>query len=300
MAQRVVINADDLGLHPAVRRAIERLADVGTLTSASILANGPDLEATRRQLGTSLPGVSFGAHLNILRGRPLSPGSEVRSLLGPDGLFLGDYRALHRRHTRGELVLGEVELEWSRQVEHLRSLGFELWHADGEKHTHAWPGLFESACRVARRYGIPFVRRPAERWRPRASLLGQARVLLLRRWLASTHPRESGGVRFLDEVWGIADQGRALRPGRFIRSTGLRGAITSDRAVEIVCHPGLEEAGDGELAPDFGRMRVRALWGPEFASLSDRSWRPTLEAAGWEFTDFQRLAAEARPARSQP
>ncbi|MFN5497128.1 MAG: ChbG/HpnK family deacetylase, partial [bacterium] len=73
---RLIINVDDLGLHPAVRRAIEECAALGTVTSASVLANGPDIDAVK-----PIAGVSFGAHLNILRGKPLSPAHEVRSLV---------------------------------------------------------------------------------------------------------------------------------------------------------------------------------------------------------------------------
>ena len=79
---RLIVNVDDLGLHPAVRRAVEACAAQGTVTSASVLANGPDQDAVR-----PYPGLTLGAHLNILRGAPLSPPREVASLVGENGLF---------------------------------------------------------------------------------------------------------------------------------------------------------------------------------------------------------------------
>ena len=140
----LIVNVDDLGLHPAVRRAVEACAAIGAVTSASVLANGPDLASVR-----PVAGVSLGAHLNILRGPPLSPAREVRSLLGADGNFTGSAAALAWRVARGVVRRDEVRLEWSRQVAALRERGLALSHVDGEKHTHCLPGLFAVACEVA-------------------------------------------------------------------------------------------------------------------------------------------------------
>ena len=125
-ALEIIMNVDDLGLHPAVRRAVETCASLGTVTSASVLANGPDLAAVR-----AIPGVSLGAHLNILRGAPLSPAHEVRSLVDKNGLFLGSAAKLAWRVACGALKRDEIRLEWSRQVALLREKGLTLSHVDG-------------------------------------------------------------------------------------------------------------------------------------------------------------------------
>ena len=158
-ALEIIMNVDDLGLHPAVRRAVETCASLGTVTSASVLANGPDLAAVR-----AIPGVSLGAHLNILRGAPLSPAHEVRSLVDKNGLFLGSAAKLAWRVACGALKRDEIRLEWSRQVALLREKGLTLSHVDGEKHTHCLPGLFSVACDVAAEHGIRWVRRSDERF----------------------------------------------------------------------------------------------------------------------------------------
>lgn len=159
-AIELIVNVDDLGLHPAVRRAVEECGAAGTVTSASALANGPDQDALR----PSYPGISLGAHLNIVRGAPLSPSREVRSLVGENGLFLGSFAALAARALRGGIVRSEVRLEWSRQVAHLRARGLALSHLDSEQHAHHLPGLFGVACDVAREHGIAWVRRSDERF----------------------------------------------------------------------------------------------------------------------------------------
>ncbi len=260
----VVINADDLGLHPAVSRAVAAGAEAGVVTSASVLATGP---CFRDALG--LGGVGLGAHLNILRGRPLSPAREVPSLLGPDGAFLGRYRALWLRHRSGRLDPEQVALEWRRQVEKLLESGIELDHLDSEKHIHAWPGLWELACRLARRFGIPWLRRPREPVPPLRWDKGALRARLLAYWCG----RSPGGtgVSCPDVVWGIVDQGTRLDPERF-RSFLARNRGPRLRVVEIACHPGRPRPGDPELPADYGPMRVPAMWRSEWESLASGRW----------------------------
>lgn len=275
----VVINVDDLGLHPAVRRAVERLAGMGRVTSASVLANGSDVENAAR-----VPGVSLGAHLNILRGRPLSPRREVPSLVDGRGLFPGGYTRLWRRVILGQVRVDEVRLEWSRQVERLLELGITLSHLDGEKHTHCWPALMPVACDVARAYGIPWVRRPWEPTVPVGSPVAMLRTTLLRRWCARATAPE--GVRFPDASWGIFHQGAQL-DGAVAARTLRR--LPPRSVVEIVCHPGWWRDGDPPIDPDMGRMRVRSLWEPERLRLEDETWARAVADAGWTLSGFDRL-----------
>ena len=275
---QLIINVDDIGLHPAVRRAVEACAARGTVTSASVLANGPDQDALR-----PYPGVSLGAHLNILRGAPLSPASEVRSLVGADGLFLGSAARLAWRVLRRQIVASEVRLEWSRQVAHLRERGLALSHVDGEKHTHCLPGLFAIACDVAREHGIPWVRRSDERF-------GNAHIggATLRRGLLRAlcaYAQTGPDIRTTDAVWGIAEQGARLTPDACTRA--LKGI--GPRVIELVCHPGHRMDGDPALPATFGRMRVHELWEPEFRSLMEGAWQEAAAKNSWQLTSFDRL-----------
>lgn len=274
----LIVNADDLGLHPAVRRAVEECAARGTVTSASVLANGPDLGQVR-----PIPGVSLGAHLNILRGPPVSPPSEVRSLVGNDGLFLGGVARLAWRLARGAVRPDEVRLEWSRQVARLRERGLSISHVDGEKHTHCMPGLFPIACAVAREHGIGWVRRSDERFGNIRIGAPALRRMTLR--ALSVRARIPAGVRSTDAVWGIAEQGRSFSASAC--AAALKGI--GPRLVEVVCHPGRVEAGDPALPASFGRMRVDRLWEHEHRSLMDGSWLEAAAANSWTLTSFDRI-----------
>jgi predicted glycoside hydrolase/deacetylase ChbG (UPF0249 family) len=275
---RVIVNVDDLGLHPAVRRAVEECAAHGTVTSASVMANGPDLAAVR-----PIRGVSMGAHLNVLRGQPLSPIREVRSLVGTDGLFLGSFARFAARALRGAIQPNELRLEWTRQIAKLQDHGLELSHVDGEKHTHCLPGLFDVACEVARDAGIRWVRRSAELHGNFALGAPWLRRALLRTWCDRAQP--CAGVRCADAVWGIAEQGARFSSDACVRA--LHGV--GDEIVEVVCHPGRAHRGDPALPDGFGRMRVAALWEPELRSLLEDPWHEVAAMHGWTLTGFDRL-----------
>ena len=279
---RLIINVDDLGLHPAVRRAIEECAALGTVTSASVLANGPDLAAVK-----PIAGVSLGAHLNILRGKPLSPAHEVRSLVGADGHFVGSAAKLAARVMRRAVKRDEVRLEWSRQVAALRERGLALSHVDGEKHTHCLPGLFAVACEVAAEHGIRWVRRSDERFGNLRFGSPAMRRAVLRALCVSAHTNPS--TESTDAVWGIAEQGAAFTPEACERA--LKGI--GPRTVEVVCHPGKRVEGDPALPASFGRMRVHELWAPEFRSLRDGSWRETAARNRWKLVNFETVSSVA-------
>lgn len=282
----VIVNVDDIGLHPAVRRAVEDCAARGTVTSASVLANGPDTDALR-----PYPGVSLGAHLNILRGRPLSPVGEVRSLVGADGHFLGSFAALAARAVLRRLDPGEVRLEWSRQVAHLRERGLDLVHLDGEKHTHCLPGLFAIACDVAREHAIPWVRRSDERFGNLRFGAPALRRAVLRALCAGA--QTGPAVRTTDAVWGIAEQGGSFTAEACARALKGIASARAPRTIEVVCHPGRPMPGDPALPASFGRMRVHQLWEPEYRSLMEGptnagSWTETAAASGWRLVSFER------------
>lgn len=274
----IIINVDDLGLHPAVRRAVEACAARGTVTSASLLANGPDQDSIR-----PYQGISLGVHLNIVRGTPLSPRSEVPSLVGADGNFLGSFGRVASRLLRRQLRHDEVSLEWSRQVDALQQRGIELTHLDAEQHTHCLPGLFPIACAVAREHGIGWVRRSEERFGNLSLGMPALRRGLLR--ALSVHGQCPPGIQSADAVWGLAEQGSAFTAKACARA--LHGI--GPRLIEVVCHPGEPHAGDPALPASFGRMRVQRWWEHELHALLDGSWISAAQEQGWRLSGFQSL-----------
>jgi len=75
---RLILHADDLGLHPAVNQAIFEGAESGVLTSASLMVNGRGT-AEALNWAKQHKGFGLGLHLNILRGRPFSDPADIPS-----------------------------------------------------------------------------------------------------------------------------------------------------------------------------------------------------------------------------
>lgn len=284
----VVVNVDDLGLHAAVRRAVEDLAGLSRVTSATLLVNGPDAAAGARLSGS----IGVGVHLNILRGRPESPAREIPGLLRADGLFLGDYVALFRRYLSRAFTPADAELEWTRQVERAFDLGVMPTHLDSEKHIHVWPGLFEAACRVAARFGIGWVRRPVElvpatRWDK-----GAARARILNTF-ALWHQLPKG-VACPACVFGVADQGADLLPRRL---AAYMKRVRPD-VLELVCHPGAPAGDDGPLPAEYGPMRIAGQWAAERDALAAQGWDEVYAAANARLAHYGQLDPATRRLRT--
>ncbi|WP_320171478.1 ChbG/HpnK family deacetylase [Maridesulfovibrio sp.] len=269
----IVINVDDLGLHPAVRRAVDSLAEAGVVTSSTMLANGPDLSESVL-LQDRHAGLGLGAHLNLLRGKPISNPDHIPSLVDDDGLLFGNYTSLLLRYTTGRIKISEVETEWAAQIEYLLDHKVRLTHFDSEKHIHAWPGLYGLAAKLARRYGIKWMRRPFEHTPAGRFDKAMLRTRFLQLCLAVGFPPEEPSTASC--VWGIGDQKQNLKPELFERYINTY----HPEIVEIVCHPGLPAEGDGPLPSDFGPMRVKAQWKEEYDSLAHNGWLEIFDKLG--------------------
>lgn len=296
----VVVNVDDLGLHGAVRRAVEDLAALSRVTSATLLVNGPDAAAAAKALGNASESLGIGVHLNILRGRPESPAHEIRGLLRADGLFLASYVELFGRYLTKAFTPADAEREWTRQVERACELGIRPTHLDSEKHIHAWPGLFEAACRVAAKFGIGWVRRPVEQVHPLRWDKGARRARILNIFaLRHRLPDALGipGVACPRCVFGIADQGRDLLPERL----GAYMKRVRPDVLELVCHPGAPVAGeldgDGPLPAEYGPMRIAGQWRHERDALAAPGWGRVLRENGARLAHYGQLDPATRAMR---
>jgi predicted glycoside hydrolase/deacetylase ChbG (UPF0249 family) len=159
--KQLVINADDFGADEARNAGIIEAIQKGIVTSTSILANGPAFKDTIIQIPSLNPAASFGIHINLSEGKPVT--SNLRLLIGDDGNFLKK-AAAHRRLTesRNQELGKEISEEVSAQVERLLESGIRIDHLDGHQHVHVFSAVFPIALKIARHYGIPWVRIPEE------------------------------------------------------------------------------------------------------------------------------------------
>ncbi len=160
--KRLIVHADDLGADDARNAGIIEAIEAGSVTAASILVNGPAFQDCLQRIA-SMNGrqFSFGVHLNLTEGRPLSPGLET--ITGADGCFCGKQEGHRRLMNRGDDVLEqEIRREFAAQIQALRDAGIRIDHLDGHQHVHIFPAAIDATVRTAREFGIPWIRIPEE------------------------------------------------------------------------------------------------------------------------------------------
>ncbi|MGD0647699.1 MAG: ChbG/HpnK family deacetylase [Acidobacteriaceae bacterium] len=264
MPARLILNADDFGLTPGINRAIAELHAAGTLTSATLMANGPAFDDAIR-IAHAQPTLSIGCHIVLTDGIPLSPPETIPTLLGHDRRsFRASLTDFFAAVLIGKVSAADIAREALAQIAHIQQQGISLTHIDTHKHTHILTRVARPVLDVAERTGIPAIRNPFE---PRWSIaLGKSRILrrLQLRSLRFLQPRflalpqiRSGRVVTTNGTLGISATGH-------LNSTTLR-AILNDMPSgtwELVCHPGYN---DSDL--DAIRTRLRATRDIERAAL---------------------------------
>lgn len=226
---RLIVNADDLGLHPALDAGILRAHREGIVTSATLLVTGPTAEEAVRR--AKAQGLAVGVHLALsTRLAPAAPAHEVPSV-APGGRLRGNWADFARAWLTGRVRREEVERELAAQVHRARELGVEVDHLDGHQHLHVLPGIRPLVEALARREGLP-VRWPDAL--PRAAWLrtpGPALKTALLTVLARTAPRASGVRRV--SAGGVFEAGRLTEAALLALLDAL-----PEGDFELGCHPG--------------------------------------------------------------
>lgn len=220
---RVIVNADDFGLHPAINEGIESAHRDGIVTSASVMTLGPACDDAVRR-ACALPDLDLGLHF---------------TLVGVPGLPSG-LRAFFVDFLRGRLPARVLADALRRQLDQaVRDHRLLITHIDSHQHLHAFPAVMRVVCGVAAEYDIPGVRLPLDgppcasvgpgRRAQAATLRAMAR--LSRRYIAAH------GRRTTDHFRGMAVSGH-------LSAETLAAYLRHARAgtTEIVCHPGADNA----------------------------------------------------------
>ena len=271
--KQLIVNGDDIGADEARNAGIFHAVEAGVVTSGSLLPNAPAIEtALRRIRSLDRENISWGIHLNLSEGKPLSAG--LRFLAGPDGNFLGKASARLLLMRRGDLELEkEIKKEIAAQIRRIRDSGIPIDHLDGHQHVHVFPAVIRSAMEAAQAEGIPWMRIPEE---PSDGYPGGA----------TAHPAQ-------EEARFFSDSARAVRPmvaaAGISITDGFRGLHMKGRLpasswaeflgalppgiTEFMVHPGFA-AGDAASNP-FSRFSTKDRE-KELEALTDGRFRAAL------------------------
>lgn len=276
--RRLIVNADDFGFTRSVNAGIVDACRHGILRSTTLMANGAAFDdAVERALQTA--GLDVGCHLVLIGGRAIAP---------PQAPFAKSMKELLWRLARG-LSADAIEQEFSAQIEKAQKAGLRLTHLDTHKHTHLAPPVLEATLRVARRYGIPWIRRPFDL--PLRAARGPAplRRRMVDRALRPLSRRfdrliARNGCRATDHFAGFQLTG-AYDTGHLAE---LIRALP-EGLTEFMCHPGYC---DEELraAP----TRLTESRETELRALQSSETRTALERAGVVLTSFAEVPCASK------
>lgn len=273
--RRLIVNADDFGLTPAVDRAIALANEQGVVTSATIMANAHAFQDAV-DLARKQPTLKTGCHVVLIDGEPLIP--NAATLTNGSTRFRSSLKGFALAAVRKQIASDEIQREAEAQIRKIQSAGLKVTHVDSHKHTHMFPHVLRPMLRAASACGVLAVRNPFEPWRcwPKPVVLGTTAM-----WLRSV---------------GVASFG--IFAGAFRAAVGELGMFTTDGTVgivatgmlnlnvllatlealpegtwELVCHPGYSDAdlqATGTRLMKSREVELEALTSPEVRSLISR------------------------------
>jgi predicted glycoside hydrolase/deacetylase ChbG (UPF0249 family) len=269
----VIVNADDLGVHPATNAGIASAYREGIVSSASVMVTMPHIDdAIARVIRPT--GIPVGLHVALTQGTATASPARIPDLVTPDGAFrLSAGRLLLARdRSLLEQVRTEVEAQLARAVD----LGLSLTHIDSHQHVHMNPAIFAVFEEVAPRFGVTRMRLSREPLMPGLLAVGFGDALARRnhvkwgliRWMArGIRPR----LATTESFFGLVHSG--VMSGDVLRS--LLEAVSPSQSVEICVHPGDPAprgsgSFDGFMSSDWRSRERDALCDGGFADLMRR------------------------------
>jgi chitin disaccharide deacetylase len=281
MLKRLIVNADDLGSDEARNAGIFEGIAAGIITSCSILSNGPAFGDAVKRIKRFKKNISFGIHLNLSEGKPLSSG--LRLLTGPDGNFLGKAAVRRLLMHRGSPELEEeIRRELTAQIHLFRDHHIPMRHMDGHQHIHVFPAVAGLAAEAAKAQAIPWVRIPEE-FNNAASGFAPASLEEEGRFFSQFAQRSRPifgalGIYGTDHFRGLYLKGRLSELDWMEFLTSIPVGLA-----ELMVHPG--RAADPNIAGPFSGFSTIERE-QDLEALIDGRFRAALRKTGVKLTPF--------------
>ena len=203
--KKLIVTADDVGLDRGMTAGAIEAHRHGIVTACSIVANGREFDDAVARL-RDCPSLEVGVHLTLVEERALTTGETM-----PRNYV----RYLFSRR-------GDAEWELRAQIERVLTAGFRVTHLNGHQHLHQLPRISRIVQRLAREYGINYVRVVNDRG-------GNKR----RAAMAVLNALGDGSRRTI----GVAEAGH-LNVERIVELLDYVSDVT-----ELVAHPGINVSG---------------------------------------------------------
>jgi len=204
-SKRLIVTADDVGLHPGMTAGAIRAHREGIVTACSLVANGAAFYEAVDRL-RDVPSLEIGVHLTLVEERSLTGMRLPRSYVE----FVRDMK---------DRVA--IERELRAQIERVLASGLRTTHLNGHQHVHMWPSVFLIVSNLADEYGIGYVRRVRDR--------GGRGGIMRRLSIAALNTLGSGGSTIGVMEAGHLTADRIIALLRHVKGT-----------TELVAHPGID------------------------------------------------------------
>jgi hopanoid biosynthesis associated protein HpnK len=158
--RRLIVNADDFGLHPAVNRAIIQGYTSGCITSTSLMPGGTAFQDAIEK-ATKYPQLGIGVHLTLVGESPVVDPARIPSLVNGEGRLFSQHSQFLARFLQGRINLSEVRFELAAQLDKAITSGIPITHVDSHQHLHVLPGIIDIVLDIAAKYDIKALRIPA-------------------------------------------------------------------------------------------------------------------------------------------
>ncbi len=273
MNRKLIVSADDLGLHEAINQGVLAAHEEGIVTSASIVACGRAFDHACRLVGKRST-LDLGIHLTLIEEKPLL-GPERLKTLAPGRTLPKSYRELFGGLLKGRIDPEEVEMELDAQIQRVLKAGLTVSHLDSHQHAHFFPPLRSVLFRLAERYQIRGVRAGGR------VVPARTKFSLFLAPLAKSLQRaaRARGLGTPDALW-------LESPSGHIKGLDLvRGIPKLPEGVsELVVHPGSDQATLEREYPAWGFS-----WHEELAAVKATDVRDTLIRNHVQLTRYSEL-----------
>src|SRR3954453_3248098 len=203
-SKRLIVTADDVGLHSGMTAGAIRAHREGIVTACSLVANGASFYDAVERL-RDVPSLEVGVHLTLVEERSLTGMRVPTSYVG---------------FVIGQKDVAAIERELRAQIERILAAGLRVTHLNGHQHVHMWPHVFAIVSRLADEYGIGYVRRVRDR--------GGRGGIMRRLSIAVLNALGSGGSTIGVMEAGHLTADRIIDLLRHVKQT-----------TELVTHPGI-------------------------------------------------------------
>lgn len=148
---KIIVNADDLGMNYSVNSAVKKLIEMGLLKSTSIMVKR-DKEALHEALDIAkelTDKAGFGVHLDLDDFFPFDETCHY-------GIYEDDIpQEFNEIFLKNKRI---IEDDMRYQISTLIKRGVELTHLDGHHNVHLFPNIFELLLPLLKEYSINKIR----------------------------------------------------------------------------------------------------------------------------------------------